>query len=331
MLSKYDLNQPTAEGVLVWIEVVREGLSVKIHESSLEILGKARDIYDGRIFGAVFGDIELKPLYSTIFACGADTLYHIKDKRLMQFHPEAYCESLKDLSDRIVPAVILMGATLRGRELAPRLASMLNAGLTADCTELSMDGRIMKMTRPAFGGNLLATIECEGFPQMATIRPGTFPVPKTDTERKGTVIYRQYGGSSFKDIISSVAVRTVDSEITKAKILISLGSGIKNKNAVEIAESLAKKVGGMVSCSRVLVDKGWFPHSRQVGQSGRTVAPDIYLALGISGSIQHKAGIMTAKRIIAVNKDPDAPIKEIADEFIVGDAYSILKEMNDSL
>jgi electron transfer flavoprotein alpha subunit len=331
MLSQYDLDQSTAEGILIWMEVVRDGPSVRVHESSLEILGKARSIYDGRIFGAIFGDIELKPLYDIIFASGADTLYHIKDKRLIKFHPEAYCEALKELSERIVPATILMGATPRGRELAPRLASALNAGLTADCTELDLDGRTVRMTRPAFGGNLLATIVCDGFPQMATVRPGTFPVPKTDVTRKGTVIYRQYPGDSFKDIISSVAVEASDSEITKANILISLGGGVKNKDAVEIAESLAGKIGAMVSCSRVLVDKGWLPQSRQVGQSGRTVTPDIYIAFGISGSIQHKAGIMTAKRIIAINKDPDAPIREIADEFIVGDAYSILKQMNDSL
>jgi electron transfer flavoprotein alpha subunit len=330
MLSQYDLDLSTAEGVLVWLEVIRDP-EPRFGPGSLEILGKVRSICDGRIFGIVFGDAEIKPLYGTAFSCGVDTLYHIKDKRLAQFHPEAYCEAAAELAERIVPAAILMSATPRGREFAPRLAAALGAGLTADCTELSADGRTILMTRPAFGGNLIATIVCGGFPQMATVRPGAFPPPVAEKERKGTVIYRQYSGSAFKDVISSEPVESESTDITKAKILISLGNGIRDRSTAELAESVASKLGGAVSCSRALVDRGWFPQSRQVGQSGKIISPDVYIAFGISGSIQHKAGIFGAKRIIAVNTDPDAPIREIADVFIVGDAHSVLKELDGCL
>jgi electron transfer flavoprotein alpha subunit len=330
MLSKYDLDLPTADGTLVWLEVIR-GPEPRFEASSLEILDKARSICEGRVFGAVFGDKELKPLYDIAFSYGVDTLYHVKDKRLVQFHPEAYCDAIAELSARIAPAAILMGATPRGRELAPRLAAALGAGLTADCTDLSADGRRILMTRPAFGGNLVATIACNGFPQMATVRPGAFPMPRADVGRKGTVIYRRYLGSAFKNIVSSEPVEAESVDISKAKILVSLGNGIRDRATVDLAESVASKLGGAVSCSRALVDRGWLPQSRQVGQSGRIVSPDLYLAFGISGSVQHKAGMSGSKRIVAVNKDPDAPIKESADVFIIGDAHSVLKELDERL
>jgi electron transfer flavoprotein alpha subunit len=327
MLEQYDLGTPTADGLMIWLEVSRHA-GVFLESSSLEILSKAREIYDGRIFGVVFGDIELKPLYAEAFSYGVDTLYHVKDRRLIDFHPEAYCESMKEIAERINPSIILMGATPRGRETAPRLAASLGAGLTADCTELSIEGTVLRMTRPAFGGSLMAEIVSNSVPQMATVRPGTFPLKKASGNTAGTVIYRQYGGNSFKTIIGSEKRYSDEKDITEAKILVSLGSGIRNREAICIAESVAKKLGGMVSCSRTLVDKGWFPQIKQVGQSGRNVSPEIYLAFGISGSIQHKAGIMTARKIIAINKDPDAPIKDIADEMIIGDAESILKELD---
>ncbi|MDR3074415.1 MAG: electron transfer flavoprotein subunit alpha/FixB family protein [Candidatus Methanoplasma sp.] len=327
MLQQYDLGTSTADGLMVWLEI-SERDPVSFEPSSMEILSKAREIYDGRIFGVVFGDTELKPLYKEAFSYGADTLYHVKDKRLIDFHPEAYCESLRSIAERINPSIILMSATLRGREVAPRLAASLGAGLTADCTELSMDGSVLQMTRPAFGGDLMATITSESMPQMATVRPGTFPPNKISDDATGTVIYWQYKGDSFKTIISSKRKYHDEKDITEADILISLGNGIKSKDTIRLAESVAKKLGGMVSCSRALVEKGWFPQSRQVGQSGRNVSPEIYLAFGISGSVQHKAGIMTARRVIAVNSDPDAPIREIADELIVGDAENILRELD---
>lgn len=327
MLQQYDLNQSTADGGLVWIETVVQGDSIRISDVSVQLLGKLRKMSDARLFGVLFGGPEVKPLYDEIFSYGVDTLYHVRTRGPSVYRPEVYADCLADVSNRVNPAVILIGGTLRGREIAPRLAASLSTGLTADCTELSMDGRDLLMTRPAFGGNIIATISATSFPQMATVRPDIFPMPEPEIGRKGTVIYREPVCSEQKEIISSVMKKTSEIDISKAKVLISLGNGVR-RSSVETAERIASKLGGMVSCSRSLVDKGWMPMSRQVGQSGRSVSPDIYIAFGISGSVQHKAGINSAKKIIAVNIDPDAPIKDVCDEFIVGDADLILEELD---
>jgi electron transfer flavoprotein alpha subunit len=330
MLEAFDLGSPAADGALVWLEVTG-GPEPEISQSSLEVLGKAAELGAGRVFGMMFGGSALRPLYGEAFSRGADTVYHIRDGRLSAFHPEAYCEAARDLAERIRPSVILMGATPRGRELAPRLASALSAGLTADCTGLRMEGGSLVMTRPAFGGDLIADIVCEGRPQMATVRPGVFPAPPPAPGRKGTAICRGYGGSSLKDIAHSAPVPPDGGDISRAKVLVSLGRGAASREALEAAESVAARLGGMVSCSRALVDRGLLPQSRQVGQSGRSVRPDVYLAFGISGSVQHKAGMRLAKRVIAVNKDPDAPIRDDADLFIEGDALSVLRELDKAL
>ncbi len=327
MLQRYDLNQSTADGGLVWIETVYDDSGIHMSDVSKELIGKLKMMSDSRIFGVVIGGVQMKSLYPAVFSYGVDTLYHVKDESLNTYHPEVYALSLADISLRVNPAVMLIGGTPRGREVAPRVAAMLSTGLTADCTGLSMDDRKLLMIRPAFGGNVIATISCVSFPQMATVRPGVFPMPEPQEGRKGTVIYRDMTESCLKDIISSEVKMVKESNISKAKILISLGRGV-SKGSVEVAERIAYKIGASVSCSRALVEKEWMPQNRQVGQSGRNVSPDLYLAFGISGSIQHKAGISSAKRIVAVNKDPDAPIRDVCDEFIVADADKVLEEMD---
>ena len=333
MLQKYKLNIDRSDGFLVWIEVEHdpEGRP-RMCDYCKELLGKIREMDGGRsrIWGVIFGHLELKPLYPEIYSYGVETLYEVHDRRLSVYQPEAYAENIAQIVIRTEPAAILFGATPRGRELAPRVAALLDAGLTADCTGLELNDRDLLMTRPAFGGNVMATIRCTTFPQIATVRPGTFPVPVPDTGRKGTVIYWQNASENFKEILRSEAKRTTDENIAGARILISLGAGIR-KDTIPIAESLAEKLGGMVSCSRKLVENGWFPQTRQVGQSGRNVAPEIYLAFGISGAIQHLAGISSAKRIIAVNTDSNAKIAEVADEFIIGDANRIIRELEKGL
>ncbi|MDD2626450.1 MAG: electron transfer flavoprotein subunit alpha/FixB family protein [Candidatus Methanomethylophilus sp.] len=329
MLERYKLNQSRADGTLVWLEIEHtpDGTPC-LADVSKEILGRVRQLDNSRVFGVIFGHIELKPLYPEIFSYGVETLYEVHERRMVRFQPEAYAEALAQIAVRIEPAAILMGATPRGRELAPRTAALLDTGLTADCTGLQVKDRDLLMTRPAFGGNLLATIQCTTYPQMATVRPGTFPLPAPEPGREGTVIYWQYCGQAWKDIVSSESVvAAADDDICKAKVLVALGAGVK-KTSLPVAESVARKLGGMVCCSRKLVEKGWFPASRQVGQSGRSVAPDLYLAFGISGSVQHLAGIASAKRIVSVNTDPEARIGEVADEIVVGDADAILKELD---
>ncbi len=329
MLSVYNLNQQTGLGTLIWAETVKEGDSVRIHPAVFEILGKIRSISDDRIFAMITGTVDIKPLYKELFEHGVDTLYHIRGTSMVEYRPEAYAEALADLSDRVNPMSIIIAGTTRGREVAPLTAALLKTGLTADCTELSMDDGKLVMTRPAFGGDLLATIVCEKHPQMATVRPGIFKSKEPEKDRTGTVISRPFKPRIMKEIVSEDPVPLGES-ITDAKILISLGNGIKDKSLIDVAEEIASLIGAKVSCSRALTEKGWFDRSRQVGQSGTAVSPDLYIAFGISGSSQHMAGVR-AKRIISVNKDPDAPINSLSDKCIIGDASEILKQMLRSL
>ncbi|MBQ8180308.1 MAG: electron transfer flavoprotein subunit alpha/FixB family protein [Candidatus Methanomethylophilaceae archaeon] len=327
MLARYDINQSTADGVLVWVEVERDGDSVRMPDVCAEVLSAARSMCDGRVFAVVFGGPEVKALYPEMFSYGTDTVYHVRDARLGTYQPEAYADCMAGIVERVVPAVVLMGATTRGREVAPRLAAILQTGLTADCTSLSMDGRDLLMTRPAFGGNLMADIRCTRFPQMATVRPGAFDKVPTD-RTTGTALYWQYQGEVPKEVLSEEPVTEGGSDIRDARILISLGNGIRDRSTVELAESVATRMGAMVSCSRSIVEKGWMPVSRQVGMSGRIVRPDLYIAMGISGSVQHRAGMSGARRIVAVNTDPDAPIHGFADLSLITDAAAVLAAMS---
>ena len=325
MLAAYNLDQATADGILVYIET--DGKT--IHPAVKGILGKAREISSGRVFGIMFAGVGGKMLYDEIFSYGVDTLYHMRNSAVKEFQPPTFADAMADVSHRVGPASILFAATPQGRELAPLVAARLGAGLTADCTGLEADGRKLIMTRPALGGNILATIECDTFPQMATVRPGTFPDPIPEVGRKGTSFSRPYKATMEKTIISKDTV-DVEEDIGNARILISLGNGIRNRSTVDLAYDVAKRLGASVSCTRALVDKGWMPYSAQVGQSGRTVSPDLYIAFGVSGSVQHMAGLR-AKRIISVNKDRSAPLNAVADRAIIGDADSILRSMLESL
>ena len=329
MLQEYDLNQQTGLGTLVWAETVNDGGSISIHPAVLEILGRIKDISDDRVFAMITGSVDIKPLYKVLFEHGVDTLYHIRSKEMETYVPEAYAEALADLSERVNPMSIIIPGTPRGREVAPLTAAILNTGLTADCTELSMEDGKLSMTRPAFGGDLLATIICERHPQMATVRPGIFSPREPVKDRSGTVISRPFTPRVKKEIVEESSIKE-GYDISDARILLSLGNGVKDRNLIEIAESIAERIDAKVSCSRALAEKGWFDHSRQVGQSGRAVSPDLYIAVGISGSSQHMAGVR-AKRIVAINNDPDAPICALADKCIIGDAAEILKAVIQSL
>ena len=330
MLKAYDLNQSTADGILVWVETVPGPDGPRIADVSAELLGAARKVSDGRVFAVIFGGLEVKPLYPKLFGYGVDSLYHVRQRDLETYRPESYAGCIVSLIERIGPAGVLIGATSRGRELAPRIAGMLGVGLTADCTGLASEGRRIIMTRPAFGGNLMADIECLKYPQMATVRQGTFPMPP-EKEGTGTAIYWQFDAGSMKEIVSEEIVSDIGRDIRDARILISLGDGIRDRSLIELAESIAERTGAMVSCSRALVEKGWMPRCAQVGMSGRTVAPDLYIAFGISGSVQHRVGMSGAKKVIAVNSDPNAPIHRYADMSLIADAAEVLKAMDKSL
>ena len=329
MLSVYDLNQRTGLGTLIWAETVETDEGTRIHPAVFEILGKIREISDDRIFAMITGSADIRPLYQELFEHGVDTVYHIRCRDMEVYHPEAYAEALSDLSRRVDPMLIMIAGTRRGREVAPLAAAMLGTGLTADCTEIQEENGSILMTRPAFGGDLFATILCTGSPQMATVRPGIFMPGTPEKGRKGTVISRPFRPSVLKEIIEETAVQG-SYDIGDAKILISLGNGVRDRASVDIAERIAERIGAKVSCSRALAEKGWFDRSRQVGQSGTAVSPDLYIAFGISGSSQHMAGVR-AKRIVAVNSDPDAPIHGFADVSVIGDASAILERLYGSL
>ena len=322
ILTAYDLEQDTSEDILVYIESDMDG---NMHPSVKGLLGKAREISSGRVFGVMFAGPNGRDRYSEIFSYGVDTLYHMRNPAVKDHQPITFASAVAELTARITPAAILVSATPCGRELAPLIAAKLNAGLTADCTKLDAEGRKLIMVRPALGGNIEATIETETFPQMATVRPGTFPDPVPEEGRKGTAITRPYQVVKEKTILSETASSNGPS-ISDARILISIGNGVKKRSSVETAYKLAEKLGAAVSCSRAVADKGWMPRTAQVGQSGKTVSPDLYIAFGISGSVQHLAGLR-AKRIISINKDRNAPINAVADKAIIGDADSILESM----
>lgn len=327
MLKHYDINQSTADGTLVFIELDAGGI---VSPVSAEILAAAKSMTEGRLFAVVFGGSEIKSLYPEIFGYRVDTLYHVRDKNLETFMPEACASCMAEIASRIEPAVILFGATAIGREVAPRLAAILQSGLTADCTGLRMEGRKLISTRPAFGGTLMADIECIGFPQMATVRPGAFPTPLKKSGQ-GTAIYWQPKGGCLKEIISDEVPDDEDEDIRDARILIALGNGIRDRSLIDIAESVARKMGASVCCSRALVEKGWMPSSRQVGLSGRIVEPELYIAFGISGAVQHRVGMNRAGRIIAVNSDPSAPIHGFSDLSLFADVAGVLRSLDSSL
>ena len=270
---------------------------------------------------------------SSLAAAGADSVLLAEGPDPLQPDELQYTSVLAGLVRRYEPAVLLLGATAFGRSFAPRLAARLETGLTADCTALSVDPEtgLLRQTRPAFGGNLMATIVCPEYrPQMATVRPKVFPAPVPDPGKSWTLVRESFpaGPQSFEWLgcISSAE----ETDIGKADVLVAVGQGIGGADNIALAEELVRKLHGTLASSRPLVDNGIMPYPRQVGQTGKTVSPKLYLALGISGAIQHMAGV-AAKTLVAVNTDPDAPICGYADYVVPCDCGSFLRAMLDLL
>lgn len=307
----------------------REG---QLQSVALELLGVARELAEktGEKVGALLLGHKIADRAGELIACGADEVYLVDDEILAHYTTEAYAQAIYQTVREGDPNVLLFGATSIGRDLAPRLSARLRTGLTADCTKLENDeeGNLF-MTRPAFGGNLMATIICpDSRPQMSTVRPGVMQKRQPDAARQGTVIPVCVAWDPSKFAVKVVEeVKEVQSveKIEDAKLLISCGRGVKN---VQPAYTLARNLGGTVSASRSLVDAGVVEHARQVGQTGKTVRPQAYLAFGISGAIQHLAGMEESEYIVAVNTDKGAPIFKVANLGIVADAAAVIKEMN---
>ena len=317
--------------VLVVIEQ-RENV---IQTVSLELLGKATEIakdYDTKVSALLLGS-KVEGLIDTLAHYGADEVIVVDDEALAVYTTEPYTKAAYEAIKAADPIVVLFGATSIGRDLAPRVSDRIHTGLTADCTGLSVaeDTKLLLMTRPAFGGNIMATIVCKDFrPQMSTVRPGVMKKNEPD-ETKEAVINRFK--VEFNDADKLVQVVQVIKEAKKqvkiedAKILVSAGRGMGGKENLDILYELAEIIGGEVSGSRATTDAGWLDKARQVGQTGKTVRPDLYIACGISGAIQHIAGMEDAEFIVAINKNPEAPIFKYADVGIVGDVHKVLPEL----
>lgn len=328
------MDKSQYKDVYVFVEQ-REGV---IQSVAFELLGKARELADQLSQNVVailagYGIAEKAP---ELIAYGADSVLCIDAPELVYYITEPYAQAVTKVVEERKPSILLIGATTIGRDLGPRLSARLETGLTADCTglDISEEGDLM-MTRPAFGGNLMATILCkEHRPQMSTVRPGVMRMGKKDDTRTGKVenFKVTFDRSKFKvRLLETVKEQKNLIDITEAKILVSGGRGVGNSEGFKMLEKLAEVIGAEVSSSRAMVDAGVMPHNRQVGQTGKTVRPDVYFALGISGAIQHLAGMEESDFIIAVNKDKYAPIFNAADLGIVGDVNKIIPLLTEKL
>lgn len=322
------MNLSDYKGILVFAEQ-RDGV---IQNVGLELIGEAKKLaakLNVSVTAALIGN-KIEALAQTLVEYGADKVVVVDNELLKQYDTEAYAQALKAIIDAKKPEIVLLGATTLGRDLAPRVSSRLATGLTADCTKLDIDDetKVFGMTRPAFGGNLMATIVCPDHrPQMATVRPGVMQKLPKEEGKKGEVevLPVTIDASKIKVKILDVVKETSKKvDITEAKILVSGGRGVGSKENFKNLEAVASKIGAIVSGSRAAVDAGFIEQARQVGQTGKTVRPNIYFACGISGAIQHMAGMEESEYIIAINKDKDAPMFGIADLGIVGDVNKVL-------
>ena len=321
-----------ARNVWVFIEVVRG----KIKGVSLELLGQGRKMADdlGEKLVAIIPGNEIEDFAKMAIHYGADEAIVVDQKELKDYSTDGYTKAMCTLIKKYNPAVLLIGATNNGRDLGPRVSSRMQTGLTADCTELGVDSetRLVKWTRPAFGGNLMATILCPDYrPQIGTVRPGLFKKPEEDTGRKGEIIHEtvEFGPDEIRTRIVEVITEAggADVNLEEAEIIVSGGRGVGGPEGFEVLKELADEIGAQIGASRAAVDSGWISSLHQVGQTGKSVGPKIYIACGISGAIQHVAGMSSSDVIIAINKDPDAPIFNIADYGIVGDLFEIIPEL----
>ncbi|MBP1924694.1 electron transfer flavoprotein alpha subunit [Sedimentibacter acidaminivorans] len=314
------------EGIFVFAEQ-RYG---KLKTVSLELIGKAKSLAQelNTSVTAVLLGHSIDNLSKELIAYGADKVLVMDAPWLNDFNDHVYGEVMVKLIKDYKPEIVLIGATSNGRSLAPHISSSLRTGLTADCTVLDIDKeeRLLLQTRPAFGGNLMATIVCENHrPQMSTVRPKVFKPLEPDYSREGiinilpipTPVERFV--EKIKNIDNNETISLAD-----ADIIVSVGKGIGSAKNIQLAKDLADVLGGALGASRSVVDSGWIPYSQQIGQTGKTVAPKIYIACGISGAIQHIAGLADIETIVAINIDPDAPIFKVAHYGIVGDCREIL-------
>ena len=328
------MDKAQYKNVYVFVEQ-REGV---IQNVGMELLGKARELADAlneKVYAMLLGH-DLTTQAQECIAYGADTVLRVDAPELATYVTEPYAQAIYQIIRDNKPSIVLIGATTIGRDLGPRLSARVETGLTADCTGLEIsEDRDLLMTRPAFGGNLMATIICkEHRPQMSTVRPGVMRMGQRDENRKGTIedVKINFDKSKFRVRVLETVKQTKNLvDITEAHVLISGGRGVGNAEGFDMLRAMANTIGAEVSASRAMVDAGVLGHERQVGQTGKTVRPDLYFAMGISGAIQHLAGMEESEYIIAINKDKFAPIFNVADLGIVGDVRKIVPLLTEKL
>lgn len=332
------------------VYVFAQQVDNEISPIAFELLGKAKDLANDlneKVVAVLIGH-NVKDLAAQLGTYGADKVIVVDDKELEVYRTEPYTHALASVINEFKPEIMLVGATAIGRDLGPRVSARVQTGLTADCTSLEignfplnpMPGREQKpnqllMTRPAFGGNTIATIACpDNRPQMATVRPGVMQKIAPVKGAKAEVVEYNPGftpNNRYVEILNVVKAVKNTANIMDAKILVSGGRGVGSKENFKLLEDLAEVLGGTVSCSRAAVENGWLPVDLQVGQTGKTVRPQIYFAIGISGAIQHVAGMEDSDLIIAINKDEGAPIFDVADYGLVGDLNKIVPALTKAL
>ena len=340
------MNLEEYKGVFVFAQQVDN----KLNGIALELVGKGKDLAKdlGTEVTAVLIGSDVMSLTKELAEYGADRIIVVDDPELKEYRTEPYAHALAEVIKKYKPEIMLVGATAIGRDLGPRVSARIHTGLTADCTQLEIGdfpinpipGREqlhnqLLMTRPAFGGNTIATIACPNFrPQMATVRPGVMQKAERVEGAQAVIIEYNPGftpNNKYVEILDIVKAVSDVEDIMDAKILVSGGRGVGSAENFKLLDDLAEALGGTVSCSRAVVDAGWKSKDLQVGQTGKTVRPHVYFAIGISGAIQHLAGMEESDIIIAINKDETAPIFDVADYGIVGDLNKILPALTEKI
>ncbi|MBS4538085.1 FAD-binding protein [Clostridium sp. D2Q-11] len=321
----------------VWVFAEQRGGEVL--NVSIELLGEGRKIADIRnveLTAVLLGE-NLDENAEMLVKYGADNVIAVDNEKLAVYTTDAYTKVIADLINEKKPEIMLIGATTIGRDLGPRVSARVKTGLTADCTRLEIDeedGKLLQ-TRPAFGGNLMATIVCPNHrPQMSTVRPGVMEKAKFNENNVGNIEKKEVSfadGELKTEVVEIVKSEKAAVALDEAPIIVSGGRGLTDGKGFELLEKLADKLGGVVGASRAAVDEGWIEHSHQVGQTGTTVRPKLYIAAGISGAIQHLAGMQSSDCIVAINKNADAPIFKVADYGIVGDLYEVIPQLLEAL
>jgi electron transfer flavoprotein alpha subunit len=324
----------------VWVFAEQHG--GKLEDTPIELMSKARNLADTlgvKLAAVLLGD-SVKPLATKMIQYGADRVYLAENPLLEHYQTNSYTKAICDLVHKYEPQIVLYGATATGRDLGPRVASAIKAGLTADCTDLQIgdhqtsDGqtydKLLFQIRPAFGGNIIATIiNYDRWPQMATVREGVMPMPEPDVKRKGEIIVEK-ALVSQQDLALEIIEehkRQKKVNLKAARIIVAGGAGVGSKDNFKKIWDLANCLGAAPAATRAAVDLGLIDHDHQVGQTGTTVRPVLYIAIGISGAIQHQAGMNQSQKIIAINNDKDAPILQIAHYKIVGDLNDVVPKM----